>query len=95
MLSPAGKEHTSLVNLIQWAVLCLGATGPYHYVRHPMYAASIIYLVATTLLLESLNFKRLSYVRSDSISEVLRHSKRAIKDTEIVYCTFVVPHISR
>jgi len=29
------------------------STGPYHYVRHPMYATAIIFLVGTTLLLGS------------------------------------------
>src|SRR3954453_8372239 len=29
------------------------STGPYHYVRHPMYAAAGIYLVGSTLLLGS------------------------------------------
>jgi len=29
------------------------ATGPYHYVRHPMYAAAAIFLIGTTLLLGS------------------------------------------
>jgi protein-S-isoprenylcysteine O-methyltransferase Ste14 len=29
------------------------ATGPYHYVRHPMYATAILLLVGTTLLLGS------------------------------------------
>jgi protein-S-isoprenylcysteine O-methyltransferase Ste14 len=28
-------------------------TGPYHYVRHPMYAAATIFLVSTSLLLGS------------------------------------------
>jgi len=28
-------------------------TGPYHYVRHPMYAAAIVFIVGTTLLLGS------------------------------------------
>jgi protein-S-isoprenylcysteine O-methyltransferase Ste14 len=29
------------------------STGPYHYVRHPMYAAVLIFIVGTTLLLGS------------------------------------------
>ncbi len=29
------------------------STGPYHYVRHPMYATTIIFMVGTTLLLGS------------------------------------------
>lgn len=29
------------------------STGPYHYVRHPMYATALIFLVSTTLLLGS------------------------------------------
>ena len=29
------------------------STGPYHYVRHPMYATAIIWIVGTTLLLGS------------------------------------------
>jgi len=29
------------------------STGPYQYVRHPMYASAIIFLVGTTLLLGS------------------------------------------
>ncbi len=29
------------------------STGPYHYVRHPMYAAAIIFIVGTTLFLGS------------------------------------------
>lgn len=29
------------------------STGPYHYVRHPMYATAIIFLLGTTLLLGS------------------------------------------
>jgi protein-S-isoprenylcysteine O-methyltransferase Ste14 len=29
------------------------STGPYHYVRHPMYATALIFLIGTTLLLGS------------------------------------------
>jgi protein-S-isoprenylcysteine O-methyltransferase Ste14 len=29
------------------------ATGPYHYVRHPMYAAILVFIVGTSLLLGS------------------------------------------
>jgi len=29
------------------------STGPYHYVRHPMYAAMLIFIVGTSLLLGS------------------------------------------
>lgn len=29
------------------------STGPYHYVRHPMYAAALLFLLGTTLLLGS------------------------------------------
>ncbi|HET8843117.1 MAG TPA: isoprenylcysteine carboxylmethyltransferase family protein [Ktedonobacteraceae bacterium] len=29
------------------------STGPYHYVRHPMYAAALLFLIGTTLLLGS------------------------------------------
>ena len=29
------------------------STGPYHYVRHPMYAAAIIYMAGTALMLGS------------------------------------------
>ncbi len=29
------------------------STGPYHYVRHPLYATALILLVGTTLLLGS------------------------------------------
>ena len=29
------------------------STGPYHYVRHPMYAAILIFVVGTSLLLGS------------------------------------------
>ena len=29
------------------------STGPYHYVRHPMYAAFILFVLGTTLLLGS------------------------------------------
>ncbi|GCE21568.1 methyltransferase family protein [Dictyobacter kobayashii] len=30
------------------------STGPYHYVRHPMYAAALLYMLSTALLLGSL-----------------------------------------
>jgi protein-S-isoprenylcysteine O-methyltransferase Ste14 len=29
------------------------ATGPYHYVRHPMYAALVVFVIGTSLLLGS------------------------------------------
>ena len=29
------------------------STGPYHYVRHPMYAAALLFLLGTALLLGS------------------------------------------
>jgi protein-S-isoprenylcysteine O-methyltransferase Ste14 len=45
-LSPAVRVQTDRGQTVV-------ATGPYHYVRHPMYATAIIFLVGTTLLLGS------------------------------------------
>ena len=45
-LSPAVRVQTERGQTVV-------STGPYRYVRHPMYAAAIIFLVGTTLLLGS------------------------------------------
>jgi protein-S-isoprenylcysteine O-methyltransferase Ste14 len=45
-LSPAVRVQTERGQTVV-------STGPYQYVRHPMYAAAIIFLVGTTLLLGS------------------------------------------
>jgi protein-S-isoprenylcysteine O-methyltransferase Ste14 len=45
-LSPAVRVQTDRGQMVV-------SSGPYHYVRHPMYATAIIFLVGTTLLLGS------------------------------------------
>jgi len=45
-LSPAVRVQTDRGQMVV-------STGPYHYVRHPMYAAFILYAVGTSLLLGS------------------------------------------
>ena len=45
-LSPAVRIQTEREQTVV-------STGPYHYVRHPMYATAIIFLVGATLLLGS------------------------------------------
>jgi protein-S-isoprenylcysteine O-methyltransferase Ste14 len=45
-LSPAVRIQTEREHTVV-------SSGPYHYVRHPMYATAIVYLVGTTLLLGS------------------------------------------
>lgn len=45
-LSPAVRIQTERAQTVV-------STGPYHYVRHPMYATAIIFLIGTTLLLGS------------------------------------------
>jgi protein-S-isoprenylcysteine O-methyltransferase Ste14 len=45
-LSPAVRVQTDRGHQVV-------TTGPYHYVRHPMYAAFIVYALGTTLLLGS------------------------------------------
>ncbi len=52
----AGFALTYVVFLV-WLVLmpldAVRSTGPYHYVRHPMYAAALLFLLGTALLLGS------------------------------------------
>jgi len=45
-LSPAVRVQTEREHMVV-------STGPYHYVRHPMYATAIIFLVGTAILLGS------------------------------------------
>jgi protein-S-isoprenylcysteine O-methyltransferase Ste14 len=65
------------------------STGPYHYVRHPMYSAFLIFAIGTTLLLGSWYGLLLGLIIVISITRRIILEERTLQDELQGYTTYM------